>query len=55
MNYVHIVAVLAVLQFFFFGILISRAREKHGVKVPATAGHELFERAFRLHDRLAYR
>jgi glutathione S-transferase len=49
MNYVHIVAVLAVLQFFLFGILVGRAREKHGVKAPATAGHELFERAFRVH------
>ncbi|NZA26214.1 MAPEG family protein [Luteimonas sp. SJ-92] len=49
MNYVHIVAVLAVLQFFFFGILVGRARASYGVKAPATAGHELFDRAFRVH------
>lgn len=49
MNYVHIVAVLAVLQFFLFGILVGRARAKYGVKAPATAGHEMFERAFRVH------
>jgi uncharacterized MAPEG superfamily protein len=49
MNYVHIVAVLAVLQFFLFGILVGRARARHGVKPPATSGHELFERAFRVH------
>jgi uncharacterized MAPEG superfamily protein len=49
MNYVHIVAVLAILQFLFFGILVGRARAKHGVKPPASAGHELFERAFRVH------
>ena len=48
MNYVHIIAVLAVSQFFFFGILVGRAREKYGVKAPATSGHELFERAFRV-------
>lgn len=49
MNYVHLVAVLAVLQFFYFGILVGRAREKYGIKAPATSGNELFERAFRVH------
>lgn len=49
MNYVHIVVVLAVLQFFLFGILVGRARARHGVKAPATSGHERFERAFRVH------
>jgi uncharacterized MAPEG superfamily protein len=48
MNYVHIVAVLAVLQFFLFGILVGRARAKYGVKAPATYGNEHFERAFRV-------
>ena len=49
MNFVHIVAVLAVLQFFLFGILVGRARKKYGVPAPATSGHEMFERAFRVH------
>lgn len=49
MNYVHIVAVLAVLQFFLFGISVGRARARYGVAAPATSGHELFERAFRVH------
>ena len=48
MNYVNIVAVLAVLQFFLFGILVGRARAKYGVKAPATSGSEPFERAFRV-------
>ena len=48
MNYVHIVAVLAVLQFFLFGILVGRARARYGVKAPATSGSEPFERAFRV-------
>ena len=48
MNYIHIVAVLAVLQFLFFGILVGRARAKYGVKAPATSGSEPFERAFRV-------
>ena len=49
MNYVHIIAVLAILQFLLFGILVGRARRRHGIKPPATSGHELFERAFRVH------
>jgi glutathione S-transferase len=49
MNYVHIVAVLAILQFLLFGILVGRARAKYGIKAPAMSGHELFDRAFRVH------
>jgi glutathione S-transferase len=48
MHYVHIVAVLAILQFFYFGILVGRARGQYGVKAPATTGNEFFERAFRV-------
>ena len=50
MNYVHLVAVLAVLQFFLFGILVGRAREQYGIDAPAISGHQLFERAFRVHQ-----
>jgi len=49
MNYVHIVAVLAVLQFFAFGMLVGRARGTYGIKAPATSGHELFDRVYRVH------
>ena len=49
MNYVHVVAILAGLQFFYFGILVGRARDTHGIKAPLTSGNELFERAFRVH------
>ena len=48
MNYLHIVAILAVLQFFWFGILVGQARGKYGVKAPAVSGHEQFERVFRV-------
>jgi glutathione S-transferase len=48
MNYVHIVAILAVLQFFLFGILVGRARKKYGIKAPAISGNEQFERTFRV-------
>ena len=49
MNYVHIVAALAILQFFYFGSLVAIARGKYGVNAPATSGHEMFERAYRIH------
>ena len=48
MNYVNIVAILAVLQFFLFGLYVGRARQRYGVKAPATTGNEHFERAFRV-------
>ena len=49
MNYVHIVAVLSIVQFFYFGIMVGKARGEYGVKAPATSGHEMFDRAFRVH------
>ena len=48
MNYVHVIAVLAILQFFYFGIMVGRARGKYGVHAPATSGHEGFDRAYRV-------
>lgn len=48
MNLVHTVAILAVIQFFFYCFLVGRAREKYGVKAPAISGHEEFERVFRV-------
>ena len=48
MHYIHLIAALAVLQFFFFGIMVGRARARFGVKAPATTGNEHFDRAFRV-------
>ena len=48
MNLVHLVAVLALMQFYAFGMLVGRARIRYGIKAPATSGHEAFERAFRV-------
>jgi hypothetical protein len=48
MNYVHLIAVLAIFQFFYFGIMVGRARGQYGVDAPATSGHEMFDRAFRI-------
>lgn len=48
MPYVDLVALLALLQLVWFGILVGQARGRYGVKAPAVSGHELFERAYRV-------
>jgi glutathione S-transferase len=47
-TFVDLVAVLAVLQLVFFGILVGRARVRYRVKAPAVTGHESFERMYRV-------
>jgi hypothetical protein len=48
MAYLDIVTALAVLQFVVFGFKVAMARERYGVKAPAIAGNEIFERHFRV-------
>lgn len=48
MPYVAIVTVLALLEFQCFGLMVTRARRKFGIKAPATTGNEVFERYFRV-------
>ena len=48
MNYVHIIALLAIVQFMYFGILVGQARGKYGIKAPAMTGNEHFERVARV-------
>lgn len=48
MNTVHVVMLLAVLQYIFFGVLVGQARGRYGVKAPAVTGHESFERIHRV-------
>jgi uncharacterized MAPEG superfamily protein len=45
---VALVIVIAVIQFFVIGWLVARARVRYGIKAPATTGHEVFERWFRV-------
>lgn len=48
MIWIELVTLLAVLQFFALGILVSRARGTYHVKAPATTGNEMFERYYRV-------
>jgi len=46
--WIDIVCVLAIVQFLGFGVLVGSARGKYGVHAPATSGHPLFDRIYRV-------
>ncbi len=48
MNWVDVVGLLAVVQLVIFGVLVGRARGLYGVAAPATTGHPIFERYYRV-------
>jgi glutathione S-transferase len=48
MPFVAIVTVLALLQFFWLGVQVARARVRYNITAPATTGNETFERHFRV-------
>ena len=48
MAYVQLVMLLALLEFLLFGFAVGSARSRYKVPAPATAGHEVFERYFRV-------
>jgi len=50
MPYLAIVTALALLEYMGIGILVGRARGKYGIKAPATSGHPVFDRTFRVHQ-----
>jgi glutathione S-transferase len=47
-NFTALVTLLAVLLYFFTGLLVARARQKFDVPVPAMTGHPDFDRTFRV-------
>jgi glutathione S-transferase len=47
-HFTAIITCLAILFYFFTTILVSKAREKFGIKAPATTGNPDFERVFRV-------
>jgi uncharacterized membrane protein YecN with MAPEG domain len=50
MTWVHLVIVLALLEYLVFGMLVGRARMKYAIAAPAISGHSMFERYFRVHQ-----
>ena len=50
MQLVAIVTVLALIEYIVLGIQVGQARGRYGVEAPATTGHPIFERYFRVHQ-----
>jgi uncharacterized membrane protein YecN with MAPEG domain len=48
MAYPTIVVLLALVQFIVLGLRVGAARGRYGVAAPATTGHEIFERHYRV-------
>jgi glutathione S-transferase len=48
MAWIELVSVLALVQYMWFGVQVGGARGKYGIKAPAVAGHEVFERIYRV-------
>ena len=49
MAFVALVTLLMLLQYVFFMMLVGKQRTAHGIDAPAVTGHEMFERAYRVH------
>jgi len=50
MAWVTIVALVALIEYMFFGLQVGRARGQYNIEAPATTGHPMFDRAFRIHQ-----
>ncbi|HEY1900591.1 MAG TPA: MAPEG family protein [Steroidobacteraceae bacterium] len=49
MLWVALVVLLALFEFMVFGFLVGGARARYQISAPATSGHPVFERTFRVH------
>ena len=50
MELVGVVIALALIEYFYFRLLVGRARARSGVEAPAITGDEVFERYMRVHQ-----
>ncbi|MEO9896619.1 MAG: MAPEG family protein [Paracoccaceae bacterium] len=48
MQFIDLVALLAVFQYLFFGFSVGGQRRESGLKAPAMTGHDGFERMYRV-------
>ncbi|MGA9335492.1 MAG: MAPEG family protein [Rudaea sp.] len=48
MAWAHLVILGALIEYFVFAWMVAKARVKYGVHAPATSGHEVFDRYFRV-------
>ena len=50
MAYVTVIAMLALIEYLYFGIQVGGARGRVGIDAPAVTGDPAFERTFRAHQ-----
>lgn len=50
MNGVAAIIILALIEYLVLAAMVGRARLQYNVPAPATAGHPIFERYFRVHQ-----
>jgi len=50
MAWIDLVTLLALIEYFVFASAVGSARERYGIKAPAIAGNDVFERYFRVHQ-----
>lgn len=50
MQWVTILAMLVLLEYLYFGLMVGRARGRSGVQAPHVTGNDEFERYFRAHQ-----
>ena len=50
MDSTAIVTALALIEYIIFSMRVGQARGQYGVEAPATTGHPVFERHFRVHQ-----
>ena len=50
MEFVILIATVALLEYVYFGFQVGRARDKYGVPAPAVTGDPIFERYHRVHQ-----
>ena len=49
MELVGLVILLSIVEYQFFSLKVGMARGKYDIKAPATTGHEVFDRYYRVH------
>lgn len=50
MELVGIVTAVALLEYIWLGVRVGQARGQYKIEAPATTGHPIFERHFRIHQ-----
>lgn len=48
MAWVDLVTLIALVEYFYFAVLVGQARQRYGIKAPAMSGNDIVERHIRV-------